>query len=190
MSALLLARAARVDFADLGATVRYLRDHRLDFDTVERAAGGAYLCPAQPVSPFSFTIEEGAELAVVIEAYGEDGEDVLDLVSWRPAYPERWRTLTGLAPAVGMACAASPYTYAMDEPLRLWRTPFAWLTAGCDGAALLDPIYGVRWLLDISPPAVAAEDMDHAASLHAERQRLLTAWPILIPETTMTEAAA
>lgn len=173
-------RAARADLADLGATVRYLRDQGLDLDTVEAVAGGAYLCPTRAVEPRSFSIEDGADLAVVIEARSEDGDDILDLVSWRPAYPARWRTLTGYAPALGMAGAVA--ACAFDYPLRVWRTPERWLQAGCLGVAILHPGLGARWLLDLAPPAIAAEDGEHAAAIHAERHRLVDASPILVPE--------
>ena len=181
MSALNLLRARTDLIQHARPSLSYVKSQCIDWASAEMACGGIFMVPAQAVPPQSFRIDPAGSEAAIVEVYDEYGLTV-DLVCWRPADPSRWRCLIGAAPALGRVKAVDPATYVFDEPLKLYKTPLRWLQQRCYGAALLDPDRGARWLLNVAPPAIAAEDEAHAAAIHAARQRLVTASPILLPE--------
>ena len=183
MSRVLEERAALVDLARLISGMQYLRETGIDYATAEVACGGVFVAPVLAVPPNSFTISEEGSEGVVVEALAEDGVTVLDLVTWRPSSPHRWRTLLGAAPALGMATAVNPATYFGGLPLQLYRTPLEWLQARCDGAVLLDLKRGARWLLDVDNIAqtLALRDDAHAAEIQATRIALITRQRLVVP---------
>ena len=183
MTRLFEERAALVEHARLLPGARYLRETGIDYATAEVACGGVFICPVVAVPPRSFKIVEDGSEAVVVEALAEDGVTILDLVTWRPSQPDRWRTLLGVAPALGMAAAVNAGTYFDDLPLQLFRTPLEWLQARCDGAVLLDPEDGARWLLSLNGIAttLAPRTDEHAAEIEAARLSLVTQQRFVVP---------
>ena len=175
-------RAALVDLARLQAGARYIREAGIDFNVAQVACGGCFIAPVVAVPPRSFTIDESGGDGVVVEALAEDGQ-CIDLVTWRPSQPERWRTLLGVAPALGMAAAVNPGSYFDGLPLQIFRSPEEWLQASCDGAALLDPERGARWLLSLDGIAgtLAPRDDAHAAEIEAARLALATRQRLVVP---------
>ncbi len=176
------ARAALVEYARLLPGDRYLRGPGTDFATAEVACGGVFICPVVAVPPRSFMIDEEGGEGVIVEALDEGGR-CIDLVTWRPSQPDRWRCLLGVAPALGMAAALNPGTYMAGLPLQLYRSPEEWLRASCDGAVLLDPARGARWLLSLDGIAgtLAPRDDAHAAEIDAARLALVTRQRLLVP---------
>lgn len=173
---------ARSDFVAMARpSIAYVRQHRLDWSIMEATCGGVFLAPIRPDRHWFDFDPDGVE-AVVIEARGADSVEVVDLVAWLPANPGRWWTVLGAATVLGEAFAASPTSGFGGAPLRLHRTPLAWLQAGCDGAVILDPNRGGRWLMDLDHAAIAAEDADHAAEIDAMRLATAQRQPIVIPQ--------
>ena len=101
---------------------------------------------------------------MVIEAKGEDGEEVIDLVAWPVADPRDIRTLCGAAPLLGWWNAVSPATYLFSRSLTIHKTPLEWLQADCEGAAIIVPNLAGRLLMDIAG-TFAAGDTGHVAGL-------------------------
>ena len=167
---LLRARADRI--ATARPSFVYLRDHGIDFEMVEPVTGGPYLNLVRPVGPTSFEFDASGREAVVVEAHDEAG-DVLDLVAWMPERPDRWRAMFGTAPALGMGAATSTMTYIDGLPLQIYRTPLEWLQAAGDGAVLLDPVLGARWLAWLAElgfaQQIAPRDARHAGQVEAAR---------------------
>lgn len=97
--------------------------------------------------------------------------EIVDLVAWHPAYPERWALRVGAASWLG--CIEPQY---MDpEPVCIRRSPLAWLRAGCDGLAILsrDPADAYRLLTGCA--RLVAEDRTHATEL---RRLVRQPWPL------------
>ena len=120
MSTLALLRARANLIALAQPSTAYCRTAGIDWRRTETATGGLFLAPVVADPPRSFLIDPMGAEAVVIDAFDEGGRTI-DLVSWRPGYPDNWRTFLGRAPALGMRGATIAYTY--NNPLRLWRTP-------------------------------------------------------------------
>lgn len=160
----------------------YCRANGIDFRASIPACGGLFVSGVQSDGRRFEPCPDGT-LAAWCECYAEDAETVLDVVAWSLDQPDRFLTLTGAAPALGMAAAANPATYALGFPLRLHRTPLAWLQAGCDGAVILDQAAGGRWLRDLEPPRLAAEDAAHARDLDAMLKAASPMPRIMVPST-------
>lgn len=179
-------------FADLveasRPSVAYCAANGIDFAATVPACGGVFLAEVQPDGR-SFLPCAGGALAAWCEAIAEDAEAVLDVVAWPVDQPERWWTLGGLAPALGMAHAVNPASYAFGSPLRLHRTPLRWLQAGCDGAVVLDRHMGARWLLDVPASRIATEDQAHARESVAAMDALVRRQRFVVPARRMEVAA-
>ena len=180
---LLRARADRI--ATARPSYEYLRANRIDFDTVEPVTGGPFLHRVRAVPPASFAFDPAGAEAVVIEAQDEGG-DVLDLISWRPERPDRWRSMFGTAPALGMAAATATATYLDGLPLQIYRIPLEWLQAAGDGAVLLDPLLGAKWLAWLADlgfaQQIAPRDARHAGEVEAARVAYArTLQPMVLP---------
>lgn len=83
--------------------------------------------------------------------------EVVDIVAWHPATPGRWARRTGLADMLGEVAA--------DEPVRVHRTPLAWLRAGGEGVCFLERNLTVVSLALNVASQVIAEDKAHAREL-------------------------
>lgn len=58
--------------------------------------------------------------------------DVVDLIAWQPAQPERWWWRVGTGHALGLDLLND------DLPVRIVSSPLAWLAAGGDALCILD----------------------------------------------------
>jgi hypothetical protein len=158
-------RAEFYEQADASAEwLDYIHAEHLDLDPIAAQAGVLAVCRVAflPGRRFDFA-EEGVPSAV-IEALDEDGETVLDLVAWPLHEPHTVATALGRAGGLGLCQVQNPASYFGNKPLPVWRTPLAWLKAGCCGAVVLDPRSAPGWLSD-APGLIAGEDIHHAREL-------------------------
>lgn len=170
----------RAELAETGyLAVPYARRHAIDLAAVEPAIGVPVLAAVRYGADRSFD-PGGRTPSMVIEARGEDGDDVLDLVAWPLERPTKFARLYGRASVLGAHALLDLATYRDDRPVRMHRTPLAWLQARCDGAVLLDPVRGGRVLLD-APGRIAAEDDAHAGELAAALEASLRLDRIVVP---------
>jgi hypothetical protein len=145
----------------------YVRNNAIDVATVCRFAG--ILAVTHCIffgRRFDF-IEPGereAEPAAVIEALGDDAKTVVDLVAWPIEAPGRFASLFGDVAMLGADRVDSPASYFGGAHLQLYRTPLAWLQAGCSGAVIVDP-FGAEIVLGRALGPVAGEDVDHAREI-------------------------
>ena len=179
MAALDLLKARAKFLASARPSVSYCRENSIDWAATEEATGGLFLANVRPAGT-QFKFDNNGPEAAIIEALDSYGS-VIDLVAWSVRNPRRVLTAIGAVAVLGEAAARDPTTYSFDKPLRLFRTPLLWCQERCDGAVILDADRGARVLLDVAPPAIAAEDAEHAAEIHAARVRMLTHPPILLP---------
>ena len=164
MSAAALLSARVAFFTAARPSVSYVRGHGIDWTTAEKATGGIFL--ARIVTDRAwFDFDMDGFDAAVCEVRDDYGERVVDLLAWSVDDPHSWWTAVGAGVMLGEAWAANPNTGLCGEPLRIFRTPLAWLQGDCAGIVLLDPARAGRWLLD-SARTVAAEDRAHAAEVH------------------------
>lgn len=172
---------ARLDLMEASRpSVDYCRAQGVDFAGTVPSCGGVFLAEVEPAGA-RFEPVEGGRLAAWCDVLAEDAETVIDVVAWPIDQPAHWWTLAGTAPALGLAHAANPATYALGFPLRLHRTPLAWLQAECDGAVILNRLAGGRWLRELEAPRVAAADADHAAEIDAALKAAYPLPRILLP---------
>ena len=189
MSALHLLQA-RVDLLHYARpSISYCQANRIDWTLTQPYCGGVYIAPVWFNPPFFDIVDDGEEAAIV-EALAEDAVTIVDLVAWPVGNPVRFATAIGAAAVLGENVAANPVTYFAEAPMRLFRTPLAWLQAGCDGAVTLDPARGARWLLDLPSKRIAAEDEEHAAEIAVARRRIVDRQRIVVPDRLRVVEAA
>ena len=106
--------------------------------------------------------DDGLE-AVILPCF--DAGETSDLLAFAPDAPERYWLRLGQAAYLGGDALGDA---VMDEPVRVFRSPLAWLRAGApaDGLVVLDDEIARRELAD---HLVAAEDLHHGREL---RRRL------------------
>jgi hypothetical protein len=75
-----------------------------------------------------------------------------------------------------------------EEPLRLWKTPLAWLKAGCKGAVVLDWRAAALDLLGIWT-AIVAEDLGHGLDVQARLSQPFPCPEIRVPAASARRAA-
>lgn len=173
----------RAEFLGLARpSVRYCRDHGLDWATIEAACGGVFVAPIRPDRSWFDFDPEGVD-AAVCEALADDGVTVVDLVAWLVDDPALWWTAVGMAAVLGEAYANNPASGFGGAPLRLFRHPLAWLKARCEGTVILHDQRGGRWLMDLPLNAILAEDQAHARHLDAMRSAAARHPKILLRET-------
>jgi hypothetical protein len=102
---------------------------------------------------------------------------IVDLIGWHPARPDRWALRVGAAEWLG--CIEPQFLE--PSPVPTWRTPLAWLQALCTGLVLLsdEPLSRYR-ILSGCISGLVAEDHDHAAELRAILERPFEAPAIII----------
>ena len=190
MSALDILRARALAIQYARPATGYCKGAGIDWLKTEAATGGLFLAPVVADPPRSFLVDPAGAPAVVIDVMDETGR-VADLVSWRPANPGRWRTITGQAPALGMARATNPNLHIEGLPLRIWRTPQRWLQNECTGIVPLDVRGTMRWLIDFDGvvKTLAPEDDDHAAEIDAARHALVAGQRLVPAARRVREAA-
>ena len=146
----------------------YVRANALDVPTVARFAGLIAItsCIFFDHGRFDFVLpkDREAEPAAVIEALGVDAATCIDLVAWPMHAPERFASLFGDALLLGIDRVGNPASYFGGDPLQLFKTPLAWLQAGCRGAVILDP-YGAPLVLRGALGRIAGEDIPHARQI-------------------------
>jgi hypothetical protein len=122
--------------------------------------------------------EPDAEPAAVIEVLDQDAETIVDLCAWPLSAPDRFATGFGAAALLGADRVTNAATYYAGQFLQAYRTPLAWLRAGCAGAVILDPI-AARFALSRARGPIAGEDLEHAEQI--QRLTLFPAARILAP---------
>jgi hypothetical protein len=146
----------------------YVRNSAIDIETVARFAGllAVTHCIFYGRRRFDFAdpAEREAEAAAVVEALGDDGATVIDLVAWPLEAPGRFASLFGNVLMLGAARVADPATYFDGQHLQLYKNPLRWLQAGCGGAVIVDPL-GARLKLRGATGPIAGEDLDHAKAI-------------------------
>lgn len=123
--------------------------------------GPAFLVPARVDSAIT---PEAADPVQAIR-HGE----IVDLVAFSAAFPNRWALRTGAALWLG---AVEPQ-YLMPNPVPIWRTPLHWLGNDCSGLVLLSRDRRERYRVLSTLDAIVAEDEQHAEEL---RQLLARPW--------------
>lgn len=130
----------------------------------DRAGGIAFLVPVRldhPVTP------EAADPAETVRAGA-----IVDLLAFHPTHPHCW----ALRCDAGEWLGAIEPQYLNPPPVPVWRSPLAWLRAGCRGLVILSTASADRYrVLAGCRGGVVAEDAGHAAELRATLTR---PWPI------------
>lgn len=168
---LTLARCHFVGYSR--SSTRYCRENGIDWIATQPAGGCLRLADItiEPRGRFTFADrgDPGAVEAAVVEAIADGAETVVDLVAWPANAPDKILSLLGRAAVLGEAWAASPSSYFGGVPLRLFRTPLAWLRAECRGAAVVDMKGAARWRMDLDAKVepVGFADVLHKATLAA-----------------------
>lgn len=143
----------------------YIRLHRLDVPTIEAHAGLIAVCLCKfygggnsGESVFQFAAD--GEPSAVIQALAVDGRSVMDLVAWPLLQPHLAAT------AVREADVLGPLNMVRrgGRPLHVYRTPLAWLKAGCTGCVVLNQDWAAYWLDHAGGPFVA-EDVQHGREI-------------------------
>jgi hypothetical protein len=157
----------------------YVRNNAIDIATVCRFAGLIAVTHCVFYGrrfDFADPGEREAEPAAVIEALGDDGETVVDLVAWPLEAPDRFASLFGDVLLLGADRVGNPATYFAGQHLQLFKTPLSWLQADCAGAVIINP-HGARFVLRRAVGPIAGEDIDHARAIqkltHLPPQRVL-----------------
>ena len=132
----------------------------------------------QPEGKF-YQADDNGIMAVIIPII--EGEVVADLLAFQPSRPDRWWLRLGVAAYLGGDALGDA---VMDEPVRVFRTPLAWLRAGApaDGLVVLDHDIASR---ELAYHHVVAEDLAHGLEL----DRLLTI-PARRPQIRVPRKAA
>ena len=166
---LLAARAELISRAE--PTLDWLdciRNNAIDLPTVCRFAGliAVTHCVFFNHHRFDFAdpAEREAQPAAVIEALGDDGETVIDLLAWPIDAPSRFGSLFGDVSMLGAERVDNPASYYAGQHLQIYKTPLRWLQAGCAGAVIVDP-HGARIALRRAVGPIAGEDIDHARAI-------------------------
>lgn len=146
----------------------YVRNSAIDIPTVARFGGliAVTHCIFFDHGQFDFAdpAEREAEAAAVIEALGDDGATVIDLVAWAIGEPGRFASLFGDVSVLGADRVGNPASYFGGQHLQIYKSPLRWLQAGCNGAVVIDP-HGARIVLRRAGGPIAGEDIQHARAL-------------------------
>jgi hypothetical protein len=105
--------------------------HRLVGNPCPPGVGAAY---GEFDGKFWQPAEHGALLLTVGEFAG--GDDLIDIIAWRPSQPSRWWFRTGHAAMLGEDAYLA--SRMLDEALIVHPTPEAWCRAGQCGSCILD----------------------------------------------------
>lgn len=144
----------------------YLNGHGIDVKTFRGKIGFWAITDITDCGGGRFDFAEDGEAAFVIEALGEDGETVVDLVAWPIGAPERVLTMFGRCGLLGLAEALCPTTFFIGCVLDMHRTPLDWLKAGCRGAVVVTAAVASREIVNVMVP-IAARDHQHGQELQS-----------------------
>jgi hypothetical protein len=75
-----------------------------------------------------------------------DGDQIVDLIAWKPDCPQRWYQRRGAASVLGLDNLRA--ARFLGEPLEVYANPERWLLSGKRGAVMLDGDY--MRLIDLS----------------------------------------
>lgn len=142
----------------------YIHENRLDLATGVAHAGYINLAIAS-FQGDTFRFDQDGEPAVVIEALLFDDtreEFTADLVAWPVEEPGAFVTAMGTNDGADVLGAVHMVQRA-GAPLRVHRTPLAWLQADCEGCVPLKS--GARHWLHAAGGPFLAEDADHGREL-------------------------
>jgi hypothetical protein len=103
------------------------------------------------------------DFAYVFACQTVDG--VSDLAAWQPS-SGRLMLRRGLVGLLGQRQAEEAHDDIAARPVRVWRTPLAWLRAGRSGCVVINPEIAAHILGGLP---VGAEDESHAHALSALR---------------------
>ena len=146
----------------------YIRSQRLDVPIIARFAGmiAVTACLFYDHGRFDFALlrDREASASAVIEALGVDAATTIDLIAWPLDAPDRFARLFGDALLLGFDRVTNPASYFGGAHLQLYKTPLAWLQAGCNGAVIIDP-HGAPLVLRGALGRVAGEDIHHARAI-------------------------
>jgi len=145
---------------------RYARLNAIDLEAVNAHAGILAVTRCK-FDNGTFQLHDDGKSAVVIEVLGADAETTIDLVAWPVDAPTAFATALGDADALGIANVDNPATWAMGNVLWMYRTPLAWLKAGCGGCCILDHRYVYIWLGKAVGHGIAVEDFQHGRQIAA-----------------------
>lgn len=151
------------------AFLAYVHKHQLDLRAINRFCGGYGVTQILDLGCARFEFasgDDGSLEGFVMEALGEDGETVIDLVAWPTLQPERVMSKFGRCGLLGLWQAIGPATYFLGGVLNLHRTPLQWLQSGCEGAAIVTPSIAATQLIE-APGRIAARDHAHGRQLVA-----------------------
>lgn len=147
----------------------YLKRHRLDLGDVIAHAGFLNIALVKfwtgNDGDQSFSFDTDGQPAAVIEALLHDYQRepfTADLVAWPIHAPECFTTVMGLNDGADVLGSVNMVQRG-GAPLKVYRTPLAWLKAGCDGCCPLKP--GARHWLKRAGGPFAVEDVDHGLEL-------------------------
>lgn len=104
------------------------------------------------------------------------GGEIIDLIAFSVAFPERWALRTGNATWLG---SIEPQ-FLMPDPVPIWRTPLHWLGNGCLGLVLLSRDRRDRYRVLTVCDSILAEDERHADELRQLLQHPWLAPPVLV----------
>ena len=158
----------------------YFRAHGIDMGAVTTATGGVFISPIRIVPPRFFEPDPEGKPAAWCEVRDDFGS-VVDVAAWSMRKPDRVVTLLGRAAVLGAEWAGDPASYLDGSPLRVFRTPLAWLQAQCEGVAVLDMAKAARFLIDTPTPRIAAEDDAHAREIIKAKHALWDAQAVVVP---------
>lgn len=117
----------------------------------------------KPLGPWSPIGLDGDDVLLPVTWRG----DLIDIVSFHPDRPYRWRTRRGTATLLGDR--AVRWAFHLDRAVHVHATPLDWLQAGRTGAVVLDPTTA-RFDLATTPKLIVDDEV------FAKRlQRMLTA---------------
>ena len=142
----------------------YIRREPIPMGAVYAFAGMIAVARVRFFAGRHFDFDDDGMPGVVIEALGDDAESIEDLVAWPLDRPDKFATALGRARGLGVDQARNPASIFGGKPLRVWRTPLAWLKAGCQGVVILNQSAAVLWLGD-ALGTIAGEDIEHAREI-------------------------
>lgn len=154
---------APVQFDDF---LEYVRANKIDATALQGSIGAYNVLDVYDCGNgrFEFTGKDEPIKCFVCEAFGKDGETVIDLVACSISHPDYVMSMFGRCAFMGEFEAMNPATYLLGQPLEVHRNLRDWLKAGCKGAAVVTQHQAARMMIDL-PGMVAAQDYEHGREL-------------------------
>jgi hypothetical protein len=148
------AVAEFLDLCELPSHVEALCDWAYDGRSPELVLGAA---PVVPVGGDLFQIDDAGSWAV-LQAVAPDGENLVDLIAWRPTRPDRWCFLRGHGEALGER--QLELRFDLSQPVKVYSTPLDWYRADGSGLCILKRTWEVAQRLLGCEATVIADDVD------------------------------